>query len=238
MNSLVIVLVAGTNLQHMNKIKVYVNPEAVAQAAADYIFQKIIKCVDKNGHCHVVLPGGSTPARCLELLSEMSLPWESIHWYPGDERCYPVGHTERNDTMIMQKLFSQQAEYKNYFHPIPAELGPEVGAETYTSLLKDINTMDIVILGMGEDGHTASLFPGNPALEDRRSVVPVYNAPKAPDKRVTLGLTVLGNAEECIVIATGSSKQAALEKIKKGMQLPVSRVEPDIWFVDEAALNI
>jgi len=222
----------------MNNFKVFLNPEDVAQAAADYLFKKINECVDKKGHCHIVLPGGSTPARCLELLSKKSLPWESIHWYPGDERCYPAGHTERNDTMIMAKLFSHQPEYISNFHPIPAELGPEVGAETYAVLLTEIDIMDIVILGMGEDGHTASLFPDNPALEDRRSVVPVYNAPKAPDKRVSLGLTVLGNAQECIVIATGTNKQDALEKIKKGMQLPVSRVEPDVWFVDEAALNI
>ncbi|MCW8935100.1 MAG: 6-phosphogluconolactonase [Gammaproteobacteria bacterium] len=222
----------------MNNVKVYINSEAVAQAAADYIFQKINECVDKKGHCHVVLPGGSTPARCLEILSKESLPWESIHWYPGDERCYPVGHIERNDGMIRAKLFSQQTKYENSFHPIPAELGPEVGAKSYEVLLKDINTMDIVILGMGEDGHTASLFPANPALEDKRSVVPVYNAPKAPDERVSLGLSILGNAGECIVIATGENKKEALEKIKKGIQLPVSRVEPDVWFVDEAAFNI
>lgn len=222
----------------MNNFKVYDNPETVAQAAADYLFQKINTCVDKKGLCHIVLPGGSTPARCLELLSKKSLPWGSIHWYPGDERCYPVGHTERNDTMIMAKLFSQKTQYESFFHPIPAELGPELGAKTYAILLNEINSMDIVILGMGEDGHTASLFPENPALEDKRSVVPVYDAPKAPDKRVSLGLTVLGNAEECIVIATGVNKQDALVKISKGTQLPITSVKPDVWFVDEAALNI
>jgi len=222
----------------MNNFKVYANPETVAHAAADYLFQRINTCVDKKGLCHVVLPGGSTPARCLELLSYMSLPWESIHWYPGDERCYSTGHTERNDSMIMEKLFSQQPKYKSFFHPIPAELGPEIGAKKYAILLNDLNAMDIVILGMGEDGHTASLFPGNPALEDKRRVVPVYDAPKAPDKRVSLGLTLLGSADECIVIATGKNKHVALENISKGMQLPVTRVEPDIWFVDEAAVNI
>ena len=70
----------------MNSFKVYTDAEAVAQAAADYLFQQINVCVEKKGQCHVVLPGGSTPARVLEILSNRPLPWQYIHWYPGDER--------------------------------------------------------------------------------------------------------------------------------------------------------
>ena len=224
----------------MSEFKVYKNPEAVAQAAADYLFQQIKTCVAEKGLCHVVLPGGSTPARCLELLAEKSLPWNSIHWYPGDERCYPVGHSERNDTMIRDKLFSQQQlspqkVASDNFHPVPAELGPEQGAEQYARLIDATGGLDIVVLGMGEDGHTASLFPGNIALDDLRSAVPVYDAPKAPGERISIGLTALRNADKCIVIATGSNKSEALKKLGEGVSLPVGQVEPDIWFVDEAA---
>lgn len=224
----------------MSKFKVYKNPEAVAQAAADYLFQQIKTCVAEKSLCHVVLPGGSTPARCLELLAEKSLPWKNIHWYPGDERCYPVGHSERNDTMIRDKLFSQQPlspqkGASDNFHPVPVELGPEQGAEYYSTLIDATGGLDIVILGMGEDGHTASLFPGNVALDDLRSAVPVYDAPKAPGERISIGLTALRNAGECIVIATGKNKREALAKLKEGALLPVGQVEPDTWFVDEAA---
>jgi len=219
----------------MNNFKVYANSEAVAQAAADYLFQQIKTCVAEKGLCHVVLPGGSTPARCLELLAEKSLPWENIHWYPGDERCYPVGHSERNDTMIRDKLFSQQDKISERFHPIPAELGPEQGAEKYATILDSTAGMDFVVLGMGEDGHTASLFPGNAALDDLRSAVPVYDAPKAPGERVSIGLMTLKNAAECIVIATGENKREALVKLKQGVELPVGLVGADTWFVDEAA---
>lgn len=227
----------------MNDFKVYANPESVAQAAADYLFQQITACVTEKGLCHVVLPGGSTPARCLELLAEKSLPWENIHWYPGDERCYPVGHAERNDTMIRDKLFSQQAissqkDASENFHPIPAELGPEQGAEKYAALLDGTGGMDIVVLGMGEDGHTASLFPGNVALEDQRSAVPVYDAPKPPSERVSIGLNTLKNAGECIVIATGENKREALAKLKAGALLPVALLEAGVWFVDDEAINI
>lgn len=219
----------------MSNYKVYTNPESVAQAAADYLFHQIKTCVAEKGQCHVVLPGGGTPARCLELLAEKSLPWKNIHWYLGDERCYPVGHAERNDTMITGKLFSQQEHAIENFHPISAELGPESGAEDYAELINASGGLDIVVLGMGEDGHTASLFPGNVALHDLRSVVPVYDAPKPPGERISIGLSTLKNAAECIVIATGKNKNEALTKLKEGAVLPVGLVEADIWFIDEAA---
>ena len=231
------VLVAGINLRSMSSFKVFDNEETVAREAATYLFQQINKCVDLKGECHVVLPGGTTPARCLELLADMPLPWKHIHWYPGDERCYPEGHAERNDTMMLDKLFRGIKDRMVNFHPIPAELGPEQGAERYAQLINNTGDFDIVVLGMGEDGHTASLFPGNPALEDSGSVVPVHNAPKPPDERISLGLTVLRNAGECIVIATGNNKREALTKLREGVVLPVSLVEPDVWFADEAAIK-
>ncbi|VAW79238.1 6-phosphogluconolactonase, eukaryotic type, partial [hydrothermal vent metagenome] len=193
----------------LDNFKVFANPQAVAQAAADYIFHQIILCVDEKNQCHVILPGGSTPACCLELLADKPLPWKNIHWYPGDERCYPPGHQERNDTMILDKLFSRRQSSSEYFHAMPAELGPELAAERYAVLMKTVGIIDIVVLGMGEDGHTASLFPGNKALDDTRCVVPVYHAPKPPDERVSIGLNTFKNATECIVIATGNNKYDA-----------------------------
>ncbi|MDT8282872.1 MAG: 6-phosphogluconolactonase [Gammaproteobacteria bacterium] len=222
----------------MSDFKVYPDSETVAQAAADYIFHQIKTCVEKKAQCHVVLPGGSTPARVLEILSDKPLPWHHIHWYPGDERCYPKGHAERNDTMILQKLFSKQGDVTANFHAIPAELGPEQGAAKYSALLDATGGLDIVILGMGEDGHTASLFPGNVGLDDLRSAVPVYAAPKAPGERISIGLTTLNSAAECIVIATGENKSKALAKLQQGKVLPVGLVGADVWFVDEAAASM
>ena len=217
--------------------RIFEDAEAVAQAAAEHVFEKINACVEQKGQCHVVLPGGTTPARCLKLLSEKPLPWNDIHWYPGDERSYPVGHAERNDTMIEEKLFSSRPEAASNFHPIPAELGPEQGAKDYSELLDAAGSMDIVILGMGEDGHTASLFPSNDALQNGSSAVPVYNSPKPPDERVSIGLNTLKNSSECIVIATGAGKRDALKRLRQGETFPVGMIEPDIWFVDEDAVR-
>jgi len=224
----------------MNEFKVYADSETVAQVATDFLVEKIESCIEKKGCCHIALPGGSTPARCLELLAEKPLQWPLIHWYPGDERCYPVGHDERNDTMVNNKLFSNNKEASQTFHPIPAEMGATAGAKKYNDFLEvalkeSAGKFDIVVLGMGEDGHTASLFPGNPALDEKHNAVAVFNAPKAPDERVSISLQLLKKATICIVITTGEGKYEALEKIKQGALLPIAMVEPDVWFVDEAA---
>jgi 6-phosphogluconolactonase len=216
---------------------IYPDAEAVAQAAADFLFEQILACVEQKQSCHVALPGGTTPARALQLLSVMALPWEKIHWYLGDERCYPVGHLQRNDRMLEDMLWSRSAVPVENRHPIPAELGPEQAAEAYSALINGVGRLDIVVLGMGEDGHTASLFPGNPALDDRRAVVPVYDAPKPPPQRVSLGLGTIQAAAQRIVMVTGSSKHQALRRIQQGDQLPVNRIGPAHWFVDQSAAN-
>jgi len=221
----------------MDNIYVYRDAEAVAQAVVSCLSDQIKSSVSERGQCHVALPGGSTPMRCLELLSERSLPWKQVHWYPGDERCYPAGHAQRNDSMMMARLFSREENIIENFHPIPAELGPEAGARQYSALIDAIDRLDIALLGMGEDGHTASLFPGNKALDDSRSVVPVYDAPKSPAERISIGLPVFRNAGERIVIVTGKGKHDVLLKIRRGALLPVALVEPNGWFVDEAAFG-
>jgi 6-phosphogluconolactonase len=221
----------------MINFKIYKDPQAVAEAAADYLYQRIKTCVANKNQCHVVLPGGSTPAHCLELLAQKPLPWKNIHWHPGDERCLPPGHADRNDTMMIERLFSQQPQAIKNFHPIPAELGPQQGAENYTKIISSIHNLDIVVLGMGEDGHTASLFPENAALNDLRCVVPVFNAPKPPDERVSIGLTTLANATECIVLVTGKAKREALQLVQQGVELPITQARPNIWFVDESAVQ-
>jgi 6-phosphogluconolactonase len=209
--------------------------ETVALAAAADIADTIGHVLASQEYCHIALPGGDTPARCLELLSAMALPWSRLHWYLGDERCYPPGHAERNDTMIRDRLWSRTDGPESNNHPIAAELGPEPAAEAYAVLINSIGRLDLVLLGMGEDGHTASLFPGNAALQDTRAAVPVYGSPKPPPERVSLGLDTLRAAGRCIVLATGAGKQDALQRIIRGETLPVLMAQPDRWLVDTLA---
>lgn len=214
----------------------FADPEAVASAAADFLADRISACIEARGTCHVALPGGSTPARCLELLSGKPLAWPQVHWYLGDERCYPVGHEQRNDSMVRQRLWSRIAAPRENQHPIPAETGPERAAESYASLIDAVGRLDIVVLGMGEDGHTASLFPGNPALDSDDSAVAVYHAPKPPPERVTLSLKTIRSAHQRIVLVTGSGKREAMVQLEQGAPLPISRIGEAHWFVDESAM--
>jgi len=216
----------------MHKWFVYESFEGAAKAAAKFLFKEIGNCLSKKEVCHVILPGGNSPIPCLDYLSKENLPWDKIHWYLGDERCYPVGHDERNDLMLEKNLWSKIGDTNIY--SIPAELGAEKAAEEYRKIISSVEYFDIAFLGVGEDGHTASLFPDNRALTDNRTVVPVYHSPKPPSDRVSLSIDTLKNAR-CRVVLTGvSAKKTAITRIKQGEPLPINCIGEINWFVDDA----
>jgi len=219
----------------MHKWFVYTQFDDASKAAADFLADRIKISIHKNGVCHVVLPGGNTPAVCLSYLAEKDLPWEKINWYLGDERCYEVGHVDRNDLMLDNNLWSRIGETN--IHVIPAEQGADLAAKLYRETIAAIDSFDIVFLGMGEDGHTASLFPDNEALNDDRSVVPVFNSPKAPDERVSLGVETLKNAKTRMVLASGISKASIIKRIRSAEPLPINSIGDIRWYVDEAAIS-
>ena len=218
----------------MHHWAIYKKLEEASQAAADFLAEHILASIDARGVCHVIVPGGNTPARCFDYLLQKSLPWEKVHWYPGDERCYPAGHPERNDVMLREHLLSRIPA--SHFHAMAAELGPEQGAQAYREKLHDVGTFDIAFLGMGEDGHTASLFPGNEALQDTETVVAVYDSPKSPPERVSIGINTLREARVRMVLAAGESKAAIMQRIWDGELLPVNSIGDIHWFIDEACM--
>lgn len=220
----------------MHKWFVYKEFSEASSAAADFLAQQIEVTIKKKDICNVVLPGGNSPAVCLKLLQEKKLPWNKINWFIGDERCYPPGHEDRNDVMLDKNLWSQLSTSKVY--RIPAELGPEQGAKAYRDVLNSIDSFDIVFLGMGEDGHTASLFPDNEALKDTRSVVPVYNSPKEPEERISLSINTIKQANCRMVLTGGATKYPVISRIKEGALLPVNMIGDINWFVDEAVNSL
>jgi 6-phosphogluconolactonase len=213
--------------------------EQASLAAAEFLAEKITACIDKKGICHVALPGGNTPALCMRLLAEKNLPWDKVHWYLGDERCCPVGHEDRNDVMLQKNLWSllpAGVDLSANIHPIPAELGSEDAADRYRELIDNIGCIDIAFLGMGEDGHTASLFPDNAALREGASVIPVHDSPKSPSDRVSLSIVTLYSAGCRLVLTAGTSKAPVIKRIRDGEPLPVNLIGDIDWFIDEAAI--
>jgi len=209
--------------------------DEASKAAADFLAGHIEACIQQKGVCHVALPGGNTPAHCLSYLAGKKLSWEQINWYLGDERCFPSGHAERNDVMLEKNLWSQISA--PHIQRISAELGAEQAAQQYREIVNSIDYFDIIFLGMGEDGHTASLFPGNEALHDTRSVIPVYNSPKEPADRVSLSISTIKKAKCRMVLTGGAAKSDVIRRVKKGESLPINCLGDINWFVDKAALT-
>ena len=207
--------------------------DAVSKAAAEFLTKEIETCLSNKDVCHVILPGGKTPESCLRYLANKKLPWKKIHWYLGDERCYPQDHVERNDVMLNKNFWSLLE--KTNIHLIHAELGAEKAAELYREEIAAVEYFDIAFLGMGEDGHTASLFPANKALDDSRSVIPVYHSPKPPSDRVSLSMQTLRNAHCRIVLVSGTSKASMIKRIKEGESFPINCIGDINWFIDQDA---
>jgi 6-phosphogluconolactonase len=115
---------------------------------------------------------------------------------------------------------------KNQFYAIPAELGPVAGAAAYNKMIKDVGSFDLVLFGLGEDGHTASLFP-NHVVDNSADVVPVFNSPKPPAERVTMSQNRLNNTHEALFLVTGSGKQEAVNNWRSGVDIPAALITPE-----------
>jgi len=214
----------------------YINKdfESASVAAAEFLADNIKQCCQQQDQCHVVLPGGNTPVTCLSVLALMNLPWERIHWYVGDERVCAKGDEQRND-MMLEKNFWSKLPAGN-FHTIATEKGMEQAIDEYSDTINRVEKMDIAFLGLGEDGHTASLFPDNEALENASPVVAVYDSPKPPPLRVSLGLNYLRESKLKMILAVGTGKATILQSIKQGVDLPVNKLGDIHWFVDQLAM--
>ncbi len=219
----------------MHNWHIHPDAETVSHAAADYLATRIHNVLAERDSCHVALPGGTTPAACLRRLATMDLPWARIHWYLGDERCLPVGDPERNDTLLAACLWNLADIPEANCHRVRAELGPVAGATDYSEQIALAGHLDVVLLGMGEDGHTASLFPDNPALALTEAVVPVFNSPKPPPERVSLSIPTIQAADLRIALVTGTGKAPALAEVRAGQPLPINRVGPLELFTDQLA---
>lgn len=223
-------------LPNASMLSVYSNAELLATAVAQRIVVVVHQAIVARGVCRIALAGGETPRRSYEQLRHMPVVWANVHIYFGDERCLPVGDAQRNDTMAQHALLQHVAIPAANVHSIPAESGALAAASRYALELDQATPLDLVLLGMGEDGHTASLFPGNPALRIRESAAAVFDAPKTPPERVTLSMATLNAARRKIILVAGSGKRAALQRIAQGEPLPAGQVTEAEWYVDQAAL--
>jgi 6-phosphogluconolactonase len=179
-----------------------------------------------RGEFHIVLAGGGTPKRLYEALAGETHDWARwIVWY-GDERCLPAGHAERNSAMAEAAWLNQVLPSGLRHHPIPAELGATAAAEAYARQLAGVVRFDLVLLGLGEDGHSASLFPGHDwgAGPDAPAVLAVFDAPKPPPERVSLSARRLGETRQVLFLVTGAGKREAVAEWRRSGTIPAAAV--------------
>ena len=203
--------------------------EDVASVAASDIAEAL-----REGARTLVLAGGTTPKRCYELLAQMEVMWGRVSILFGDERCVPPHHPDSNYRMAREALLDRVAPATVY--RMPAELGPDEAAGLYAHVVAAVAPLDVVLLGIGEDGHTASLFPGHPALRAPGLAVGIRDSPKPPPQRVTLTLSALQSARRVIILATGAGKADAVAKAKRG-EVPSGMIAGARWLIDRAAAS-
>ncbi|MGN6378922.1 MAG: 6-phosphogluconolactonase [Gaiellales bacterium] len=184
------------------------DPELAAALAA----QRVAAAVAGGGH--VSLAGGRTPRRAYELLAATAgIDWSQVDLWFGDERCVPADDPESNYRLVAESLLPGAREAR--VHPVDGTLPPREGAAAYAEEIRGV-TLDLALLGLGEDGHTASLFPDSPALQERSREAVAVVASKPPPNRITLTLPVFEAARDVVVLAVGEGKAAAVAAVLRG----------------------
>ena len=191
--------------------------------ATEMIANHANDAIRTKGHFSLVLAGGNTPKKIYESLSKKNCDWGNWHIYFGDERCLSPDDIERNSLMAEKSFFSKVSIPKDQIHCIPSELGRNAGAEAYNKKLNLDMVFDLVLLGLGEDGHTASIFP-NSEFDENKQAVSISNAPKLPQYRVSLTPNRLSMANHIIFLVIGEDKKNALDKFKSSENIPASRI--------------
>jgi 6-phosphogluconolactonase len=202
----------------MTRLITFANAEAVAERAAREIAQHIERAREERGVAHLVLSGGTTPERSYELLADALEDWQGVEVWFADERCVGPEHVESNYRMAREKLLERIPVPAECVHRMEGEQGPEQGAERYAQALSSVTSneglpiLDVVVLGIGPDGHVASLFPDSPTLQAGEQAVclGVHASPKPPPERITLSLAVLRAARRCLLLATTAGKAQAI----------------------------
>lgn len=197
--------------------------QAINETATARILQAAQEAIASRGRFLLVLAGGGTPKSVYALLRQAKADWAHWHIYYNDDRCLPTDHPDRNSLMAEQTWLDHVAIPKNQIHAIPAELGPIEGAKAYAQTLAGLPEFDLVLLGLGEDGHTASLFPGH-AWDDSVDAFPVFDAPKPPPERISISRARLSHAREVLFLVTGAGKQQAVDDWRRGVAIPASHI--------------
>jgi len=237
-------------------LNVFSDLSELSEHSAQFFVEVARRSCGEFGRFTVCLSGGSTPRLTYSLLAQerfsREVEWSRVHIFWGDERCVPLDSSDNHYTMTQELWFSKVPIPPENVHRIKGESAdPEGAAEEYEGLLKqffglrpgDMPRFDLVFLGMGTDGHTASLFPGTAGLSEEGRLVVAHYVPKLQSYRLTLTFPVFNNADQIVFLANGESKATAMKNVLQAtiedMDIPATIIRPKhgklVWFVDQAA---
>lgn len=236
----------------MTRLTTCPDAETVAQRAAAHVARQLRGAREQRGVAHMALSGGSTPGRTYELLGAKPEDLSDVEVWFADERCVAPEDEESNYRLAAETLLARSGIPPERVHRMEGELGPREGARRYAVQLAQrlaaaeqsppaAPVLDLIVLGIGPDGHVASLFPGAATLDAGEGAVclGVRDSPKPPAERITLSLAVLRAARECVLLATGASKADAVDAMlaERSRHVPASllRRERLTVIVDDAA---
>ena len=195
----------------------------------------INSAIHERGSANVILAAGNSIEKTLSFLDQKDAQWAQVKWFLADERCVDHDDEQRNQlrlTSVLQKSIGEK--FGEIVGP-NAHDSPEESASKYASRIKEIDMFDFCLLGMGNDGHIASLLPNHPALDSKESCFVVNDSPNLPKKRITLTLESLARSENRILITTGASKQKAIKDFVNNPQAPVRLFDPTAIIADQVA---
>jgi 6-phosphogluconolactonase len=227
------------------KIKYYVEPDAAALArhAAQYFVEMAGEAVAGRGHANIAISGGSTPKAAFQLLADPNqpwrsrMPWENLDLYWVDERTVPPDHADSNYRMTREALLDYVPLRPDQIHRIEGELDPQVAADRYETELRnsfhlegaEIPRFDLVALGIGPDGHTASLFPNTQAIHEMTRLVTANHVPQMNTWRITLTWPVINHASSVFFLISGADKAEILNQVLTGPRDPERLPSQLIW---------
>ena len=214
--------------------QVFHSPQLLANETLESIIELASEAINEREAFHFVTAGGTTPMQIYKMLAEFEktsegqeMNWQQWFIYIGDERCLPVSDTERNSLALQNAWLNDSAIPAENVFIMPAELGAKEAAKRYESVVKGVE-FDLVLLGMGEDGHTASLFPDHSHDDEAGQLVQTeFASPKAPPERVTLSAACLANTRQLFKLVTGAGKQQAVTEWLAGKKLPIAEVNAE-----------
>ncbi|MGA3082585.1 MAG: 6-phosphogluconolactonase [Terracidiphilus sp.] len=233
----------GASKQLQIKYYVEADPTALARRAAQYFVEMAGEAVEAQGRARIAISGGSTPKAAFELLADPNQPWRSrMPWheldlYWVDERCVPPGDPESNYRMAREALLDHVPLGPEQIHRIEGELDPPSAAARYESELRstfqlegaETPQFDLIALGLGDDGHTASLFPHTEALHEMTRLVTANRVPQKNAWRITLTWPVINHARSVFFLAAGAEKAAILKEVLSGPRDPERLPSQLIW---------